>query len=115
MGRWLLCGTLTSLFGAVFLSLLGCILSIQPDFVHGLKRSVSPTAHAANCWVGAMAYATSLVVCVGLSCWERRRQVLDNDAKLNPVYELKTLQRSLDSWEDLGTPPRFVEDDQTLM
>ncbi|OQR85112.1 hypothetical protein ACHHYP_12266 [Achlya hypogyna] len=106
MGRWLLCGTILSVFGAAFLSLLGWLLYLQPGFVSGLNRSVPRQKHAENCWLGAIVYAVIFVFCLILSCLERRNEINQRQAK-SKAFELKALKRSLDSWEDLGTPPRL--------
>ncbi|KAF0695881.1 Aste57867_13321 [Aphanomyces stellatus] len=98
------CCASLSIAGVVFLSLLGALLFIQPQYVRGLDRSIPRRRLALNCWLAAAAYAaTWFVSTVGL-CIHARCRVR---ARRNSAYELKGLRRTLASWEDLGMPSRM--------
>ncbi|OQR90472.1 hypothetical protein THRCLA_22549 [Thraustotheca clavata] len=112
IGRWYICGAILSLFGAIFLGIIGAIIYLQSDYIHGLKLSVSRENTAQNCWFGAIMYAVTFLFCILMACYRRHQEIKEMLAKAHP-YELKELKRSLESWENLGSPAR-LEDHQVI-
>ncbi|CAK4080881.1 unnamed protein product [Aphanomyces euteiches] len=97
-----------SVAGVVFLSLLGLILYLQPDYVHGLDATIPKHRLAINCWLGAALYAGTWIVSIISLCIHARHEAF----KKKTANKLLEMQRSLTSWEDLGMPAR-IEDEET--
>ncbi|CEG38574.1 uncharacterized protein PHALS_08638 [Plasmopara halstedii] len=68
MGGGYLCGTIFSFIGFVFLVVVGCLLKLQPIYIHNAK---TPNSGANSCFEAAMLYAVAMGVCYTL--WRKEK------------------------------------------
>ncbi|ETV71755.1 hypothetical protein H257_12916 [Aphanomyces astaci] len=97
------CCAHVSLAGVVFLSSLGGILQLQPEYIRGLTHATPAAKLATNCWVGAAIYATTWLICLAALKVQGRQE----SSLKKKSYDLQELRRAISSWEDLGMPPRL--------